>query len=210
MLGTRTREVIATVASQMPTARGREPPTCMAILREGSSPVRAETDPGLGERQRIEPDRRSRTRRGRTRCWEDHRRATLRAEVRALPRKREYGVCRLTGQLGKFVKAHLLPKALTRPGVAGTPFVEMSTHGTGQSGRGAAGTTPASSPPTARRYSLSSTTRRSPSCGSRSWCGAALGRCKACPIGRNMTSVRRASACAGSRAPTAVPCGCFS
>ncbi|MGY4230087.1 hypothetical protein ACVMIH_007448 [Bradyrhizobium sp. USDA 4503] len=46
-----------------------------------------------------------------------------------MPRKREYGICRLTGLQGKFVKAHLLPKALTRPGVAGTPFVETSSHG---------------------------------------------------------------------------------
>jgi hypothetical protein len=34
-----------------------------------------------------------------------------------------YGVCKLTGKSGKFVKSHLLPKALTRPGVAGEYFI---------------------------------------------------------------------------------------
>jgi hypothetical protein len=34
-----------------------------------------------------------------------------------------YGVCKLTGKSGKFVKSHLLPKALTRPGVAGECFI---------------------------------------------------------------------------------------
>jgi hypothetical protein len=41
-----------------------------------------------------------------------------------LPRKTADGICRLTKQRGKFVKAHLIPKALTRPAVAGLPFVE--------------------------------------------------------------------------------------
>jgi hypothetical protein len=38
------------------------------------------------------------------------------------------GICRLTKRRGKFVKAHLIPKALTKPAVAGFPFVE-NMHG---------------------------------------------------------------------------------
>jgi hypothetical protein len=34
------------------------------------------------------------------------------------------GICKLTNDRGKFVKAHLIPKALTRPAIAGAPFVE--------------------------------------------------------------------------------------
>lgn len=34
------------------------------------------------------------------------------------------GICKLTGEPGKFVKAHLIPKALTRPAMPGVPFVE--------------------------------------------------------------------------------------
>jgi hypothetical protein len=34
-----------------------------------------------------------------------------------------YGVCKLTGNSGTFVKAHLLPKAVTRPTVAGEYFI---------------------------------------------------------------------------------------
>ena len=35
----------------------------------------------------------------------------------------KYGVCKLTGRSGKFVKSHLLPRALTRPNVAGEYFI---------------------------------------------------------------------------------------
>jgi hypothetical protein len=34
-----------------------------------------------------------------------------------------YGVCKLTGRSGKFIKSHLLPRALSKPGVAGEYFV---------------------------------------------------------------------------------------
>jgi hypothetical protein len=34
------------------------------------------------------------------------------------------GVCKLTGTQGRFVKSHLIPKALTKPEVNGMPFVE--------------------------------------------------------------------------------------
>jgi hypothetical protein len=34
-----------------------------------------------------------------------------------------YGVCKLTGNAGQFVEAHLVPKALTRPSVAGEHFI---------------------------------------------------------------------------------------
>ena len=34
------------------------------------------------------------------------------------------GYCKLTGEYGKFVASHLIPKALTRPAKAGLPFVE--------------------------------------------------------------------------------------
>jgi hypothetical protein len=33
------------------------------------------------------------------------------------------GVCKLTGNSGKFVRSHLIPKALTRPSVAGGYFI---------------------------------------------------------------------------------------
>jgi hypothetical protein len=39
------------------------------------------------------------------------------------------GVCKLTGATGKFVKAHLLPRAVTKPAVPGAPFVENGAHG---------------------------------------------------------------------------------
>ncbi len=35
-----------------------------------------------------------------------------------------YGTCKLTGRYGKFVKCHLIPRALTRPATAGTPFIQ--------------------------------------------------------------------------------------
>lgn len=35
------------------------------------------------------------------------------------------GICKLTGKAGKFVKSHLIPKALTRPSVPGNQFVEF-------------------------------------------------------------------------------------
>jgi hypothetical protein len=38
-------------------------------------------------------------------------------------------ICKLTKSEGKYVRAHLLPKALTRPEVAGAPFVESSPSG---------------------------------------------------------------------------------
>jgi hypothetical protein len=34
------------------------------------------------------------------------------------------GICKLTGQRGKFIKSHLLPKALTRPEYSGAGFVQ--------------------------------------------------------------------------------------
>ena len=34
-----------------------------------------------------------------------------------------YGVCKLTGNSGLFVDAHLIPKALTRPSIPGRPFI---------------------------------------------------------------------------------------
>jgi len=34
------------------------------------------------------------------------------------------GSCKLTGTKGKFVKSHLLPQALTKPSLAGQPFIE--------------------------------------------------------------------------------------
>ncbi len=40
------------------------------------------------------------------------------------------GICALTGKHGKFVKFHIIPKALTKPAVAGTPLME-STDGRG-------------------------------------------------------------------------------
>lgn len=40
------------------------------------------------------------------------------------------GVCALTGKHGKFVKSHIIPKALTKPAVAGAPLIE-STDGRG-------------------------------------------------------------------------------
>jgi hypothetical protein len=39
------------------------------------------------------------------------------------------GICSLTKRRGKFVKAHLIPKALTKPAVAGFPFVENMPGG---------------------------------------------------------------------------------
>jgi hypothetical protein len=38
--------------------------------------------------------------------------------------KTREGICSLTKRRGKFVNAHLIPKALTKPAVAGFPFVE--------------------------------------------------------------------------------------
>ena len=43
--------------------------------------------------------------------------------------KTKYGVCKLTGLPGQFVKAHLLPRALTKPAVPGAPFVENGGNG---------------------------------------------------------------------------------
>jgi len=40
-----------------------------------------------------------------------------------------YGVCKLTGLSGKYVKAHLLPRALTKPTSPGAPFVENGAGG---------------------------------------------------------------------------------
>lgn len=34
------------------------------------------------------------------------------------------GVCKLTGSFGKFIKAHLIPRALTRPESPGLPFIQ--------------------------------------------------------------------------------------
>lgn len=44
-------------------------------------------------------------------------------------RKGDWGICELTKKPGKFVQAHLIPKALTRPEFAGTSFVETSARG---------------------------------------------------------------------------------
>jgi len=35
------------------------------------------------------------------------------------------GICRLTGERGKFVKAHIIPAALTKPTIAGMHFVQV-------------------------------------------------------------------------------------
>jgi len=37
------------------------------------------------------------------------------------------GVCRLTGEKGKFVKCHLIPKALTRPEKPGLPLIQSAS-----------------------------------------------------------------------------------
>ena len=36
-------------------------------------------------------------------------------------------VCKLTGSHGKFVKCHILPKALTKPAITGKPFIQGGT-----------------------------------------------------------------------------------
>jgi hypothetical protein len=38
--------------------------------------------------------------------------------------RRPSGICKLTGKHGRFVRSHLLPKALTRPSVRGSRFIE--------------------------------------------------------------------------------------
>ena len=38
--------------------------------------------------------------------------------------KKHMGVCQLTGQYGRFVESHILPKALTRPAEPGTPWIQ--------------------------------------------------------------------------------------
>src|ERR1043166_6998501 len=40
-----------------------------------------------------------------------------------------HGICKLTGDEGKLVKSHLLPKAVTRPDIRGEPFIEHGQHG---------------------------------------------------------------------------------
>jgi hypothetical protein len=35
-----------------------------------------------------------------------------------------FGKCRLTGKLGNFVKAHIIPEALTKPSIAGESFIQ--------------------------------------------------------------------------------------
>jgi hypothetical protein len=47
-----------------------------------------------------------------------------------LNKKTIIGQCKLTGQKGKFVKSHIIPKALTRPEEPGLPLME-SSDGTG-------------------------------------------------------------------------------
>jgi hypothetical protein len=39
-------------------------------------------------------------------------------------RREKFGVCKLSQKKGKFVKAHLIPKALTKPASKGLPFVQ--------------------------------------------------------------------------------------
>ena len=41
-----------------------------------------------------------------------------------MPKKKVDGICKLTKCRGRFVEAHLIPKALTRPAVPGAPFIE--------------------------------------------------------------------------------------
>lgn len=36
------------------------------------------------------------------------------------------GKCKLTGREGKFVKSHIIPKALTRPSVPGSKFIQKN------------------------------------------------------------------------------------
>jgi len=38
--------------------------------------------------------------------------------------RKHIGLCRLTGQTGRFVESHILPKSLTRPVAPGVPFVQ--------------------------------------------------------------------------------------
>jgi hypothetical protein len=40
------------------------------------------------------------------------------------PNMSQTGVCKLTGESGKFVESHLMPKALTRPAAPGLSFIE--------------------------------------------------------------------------------------
>lgn len=36
----------------------------------------------------------------------------------------KYGVCRLTGKTGTYVKAHIIPEALSKPSIPGDPFIQ--------------------------------------------------------------------------------------
>jgi hypothetical protein len=47
--------------------------------------------------------------------------------VEVVGREMVKGVCKLTGQYGKFIDAHLIPKALTRPEKKGSPFVQAGS-----------------------------------------------------------------------------------
>ena len=38
--------------------------------------------------------------------------------------KKYFGICRLTGRSGQYVKSHIIPKTLTRPDTPGSPFIE--------------------------------------------------------------------------------------
>lgn len=42
--------------------------------------------------------------------------------------RRKAGICKLTGKNGRFVRSHLLPKALTRPSIRSSHFIQ-SGHG---------------------------------------------------------------------------------
>lgn len=37
-------------------------------------------------------------------------------------------ICKLTKKTGKFVKSHIIPKALTKPEISGAPFVEFGMN----------------------------------------------------------------------------------
>lgn len=39
-------------------------------------------------------------------------------------KRKKYGICRLTGHSGQYVKSHIIPKALTRPELPGLPFTQ--------------------------------------------------------------------------------------
>ena len=43
--------------------------------------------------------------------------------------KKKTGICKLTGKTGKFIDAHLIPKALTKPDVPGAPIIQYGAGG---------------------------------------------------------------------------------